>query len=446
MCLQGTHLCGIFAVKNRQNHVKMATIKIYNDIQTENYKKIASFWGEAEGVCFKDIDAFCAAIPDEDTAIDIRLHCDGGSVMEGWAIYDRLRQTGKEITATIEGNCASMATIILLAAPKERRRAYENAHICIHNPWLCPWALGDAVTADDLQKYANDLRSEQERMVSLYVERTGSDAAELQNLMNEDKYIDTTEALRLGLISEIVQPISAKKEKMTDEKKKASMFDRILAKMGFKSSKDLAQFVMGMDLNTADGNVITIVRKEGEPQVGDQATPDGEWLMPDGTTIVVEQGVIVEVRPAAPEEETAETTEDTEAEANANEDKEGARAEPDAQAAETTEQVETDENDKDDEEQRLRDRIAELEKENEELRQKLAEAESNAKTTDDMRILNKVRIAGGEKALASLSSTYKPASRQPDGEQAKKQAESGISADAIREKYAATYGKKKTTK
>ena len=152
----------------------MATIKIYNDIQTENEKKVAAFWGEAEGVCYKDIDAFCNAIPEDDTQIDIRLHCDGGIVTEGWAIYDRLRQTGKEITATVEGNCASMATIILLAAPKERRRAYENAHICIHNPWLCPWALGDAVTADDLQKYANDLRSEQERMVSLYVERTGS--------------------------------------------------------------------------------------------------------------------------------------------------------------------------------------------------------------------------------------------------------------------------------
>lgn len=427
----------------------MATIKIYNDIQTENDKKIASFWGEAEGVCFKDIDAFCAAIPDDDTAIDIRLHCDGGSVTEGWAIYDRLRQTGKEITATIEGNCASMATIILLAAPKERRRAYENAHICIHNPWLCPWALGDAVTADDLQKYANDLRSEQERMVSLYVERTGSDATELQNLMDEDKYIDTTEALRLGLISEIVQPLSASKKVMTEEKKKASMFDRILAKMGFKSSKDLAQFVMGMDLNTADGNVITVVREDGEPQVGDQATPDGEWLMPDGTTIVVEQGVIVEVRPAAPEEEAAGQTEDAEAEATADDDKKGARAEPETMAADTTEpveEVENDEDDKDDEEQRLRERIAELEKENEELRQQLAEAEQNAKTTDDLRILNMVKIAGGEKALKSLSSTYKPASRQPDGEQAKKQAESGISADAIREKYAAHYGNGKNKK
>ena len=411
----------------------MAQIKIYNDIQTESDKAVARFWGDVEGVCFKDIDAFCNSIPETDDAIDIRLHCDGGSVTEGWAIYDRLRATGKTITATAEGNCSSMATIILMAAPKERRRAYESAHICVHNPWMCPWALGEAVTADDLQKYANDLRSEQERMVSLYVERCGCTADEIQALMNEDKYIDTARALELGIIGEVAQPLSAKKiisTKMTEETRKASMFDRILAKMGFKSAKDLAQFAMGMDLNTADGNVITIVREEGAPEVGDTASPDGEWLMPDGTTIVVENGVVTEIRPAAPKEEAEESNE-----------QEGERADPETEAAETPEQVETDEDDKDDEEQRLRDRIAELEKENEELRQRLAEAESNAKTDDELRILNAVKIAGGEKALAKLSSDYKPADRQPDGKQAQDKAE-GITADDILAKYR-EYKKKK---
>lgn len=31
----------------------MAVLKIYNDIQTENDKKFAKFFGEAEGVCSK---------------------------------------------------------------------------------------------------------------------------------------------------------------------------------------------------------------------------------------------------------------------------------------------------------------------------------------------------------------------------------------------------------
>ena len=407
----------------------MATLKIYNDIQSENQKAVAALWGETEGVCFKDIDAFCDGLSAEDEDIDIRLHCDGGSVTEGWAIYDRLRATGKRITATVEGNCASMATVVLMAAPKERRRAYQSAHICVHNPWMCPWALGDAVTADDLQKYANDLRAEQSKMVDLYVERCGCDREEIQSLMDEDKYIDTERALELGIIGEIAAPLSAKKKDFSESKKhsmnektsemdenkvevKASVLDRILAKLGLKSLDDFKDEPMqGMDLSTADGSTLTVDREEGSPEVGDTARPDGEHLMPDGTTIVVENGVIAEVRP-----------------------KEEAPEGVDASDEQKGEDVETELDDRDEEEQRLRERIAELEKENEELRQRLNEAESNAYKKDDLRILNAVKMAGGEKALAQIASTYKPEGRQPQGGLAVKH-DGKMSAEEIIDKY-----------
>ncbi len=403
----------------------MATIKIYNDIQTERDKAVAVFWGEVEGVCFKDIDEFCSNIPEDDKVIDIRLHCDGGSVTEGWAIYDRLRQTGKEITATVEGNCASMATIVLMAAPKERRRAYESAHICVHNPWMCPWEFGDAVTADDLAKYEADLRAEQQKMVDLYVERCGCSREEIQSLMDEDKYIDAERARELGIIGEIVPPVSAAKRTNYNKKGmekqltiKASVFDRILAKLGLKSLEDFEQVEMkGMDLNTASGDILTVERDEGEPQVGDKASPDGEWLMPDGVTIVVENGVIVEIRPK----------EDAPEGKNAGGEQKGA-----------DEETELDE--RDEEEQRLRDRIDELEKENEELRQRLEEAEANAKTTDDLRILNAVKMAGGEKALATMKSNYKPREREQSGRKAEKH--DGVTANDIISRHAETYKKK----
>ena len=64
--------------------------------------------------------------------------------------------------------------------------------------------------------------------------------------------------------------------------------------------------------------------------------------MPDGTTIVVENGVIAEIRP---KEETAP---------------EGEQAGDEEKGEDTTTELD----DRDEEEQRLRDRIAELEKEN----------------------------------------------------------------------------------
>ena len=377
----------------------MAVLKIFNDIQTENEKSFCKYFGEAEGVCFKDVDEFCESIPKEDNAIDVRLHCDGGSVVEGWGIYDRLRATGKVITCTVEGNAASMATVIMMAAPKERRRAYKSALICVHNPWVFAYSLGETITASELEKAASDLKETQNKMLDLYVERCGCDRDEMQALMDEDKYIGVDRAMELGLIGEIIAPASAKKQGLVYNKKnskkmagknekvevKASLLDRALAKLGMKSIDELAK---GMDLSTSDGQTLTVEREEGEPQVGDKASPDGTFEMPDGKTIIVKDGVITDIQTSSN-----------------GADEEGKGSE-------------------------LEQRVAELEKEVKELQEKLEnsenarrQAESMAKTQDDLRILNAVKIAGGEKALAKISSSYKPEPRKPQGTNASKKAE-----------------------
>lgn len=394
----------------------MAQLKIYTDIQSESDKTFARLVGDVEGVSFADIDAFCNSIPADDNQIEVRLHCDGGSVTEGWAMYDRLRSTGKEITCIVEGNAASMATVILMAAPKERRKAYENAHILVHNPWAVVMTAADA---DDMQKMANDLKAEQERLVNLYVERCGVDRDTIQSLMDEDKFITAAEAKELGIIGEIIPPISAKVKtttnpiNMNEVNVKASLLDRMLAKLGFKTLDEAASLeIKALELSTADGQTLTIEREEGQPQVGDAASPDGEWLMPDGTTIVVENGVITDIK----QKEDAP-------DADADDDKKG-------------EDPTTEEDDKDEEMERLRERIAELEKENEELRQQLESANANARTTDDLRILNAVKMAGGEDALKKFSSTYTPDTRMPQGKKVSAAANGSlITADDIRQRY-----------
>lgn len=377
----------------------MAVLKIFNDIQTENEKNFCKYFGEAEGVCFKDVDEFCEAIPKGDNAIDVRIHCDGGSVVEGWGIYDRLRATGKDITCTVEGNAASMATVILMAAPKERRRAYKNAQICVHNPWVPAYALGDTLTAAELEKAASDLKETQEKMLDLYVERCECNREEMQALMDEDKYIGVDRAMELGLIGEIIAPASAKKQglvfnnkkenKMAEKNEKvevkASLLDRALAKLGLKNIEELAK---GLDLSTSDGQTLTVEREDGEPQIGDKASPDGTFEMPDGKTIVVKDGVITDIQTSS---------------SGGDEGGEGSE---------------------------LEKRVAELENEVKELQEKLEssenarkQAEAMAKTKEDLRILNAVKIAGGEKALANISSSYKPEPRKPEGTNASKKAE-----------------------
>ena len=264
----------------------MAYLKIYSPIVNEENKAMTLFFSGVEGVSFQDIDEFISSIPENDNLIDMRLHCAGGDVIEGWAMVDKLRATGKEICATIEGQCASMATVLLCAAPKEARRAYPHAQILIHDPYIPEYTLADAYRAEDLEKIAADLRANTEKILDFYVERTGANREELAALMKDDKWIDTAEAQRLGFISEIIPPASAyagkgaaawpnnnqNKTSMKNEKTMQAAMKRLAALMGFNVTP--AQIV-AYELDTESGETITIDKPEGEaPAVGDKAARD----------------------------------------------------------------------------------------------------------------------------------------------------------------------------
>lgn len=424
----------------------MAKLRIYNDIDSQDNKFWYQWWG-SDCVCFQDIDVFAASIPKDDDTIDMRIFCNGGSVVEGWAIYDRLRQSGKKITCTVEGKAASMATIIMLAAPKESRKAYENAAFLLHNPWVPGWCLGDQLNAKDLKNQGEEMQMWQDKMVDAYVERCECDREEIQALMDKDIFISTSEALRLGLISSTVAPISASASKRNIEqfinskqqnpkameKKtevKASLLDKILAKLGVKTLEEAEQAVAepqakvepkAMELNTADGQTLTVEREEGDPQVGDKASPDGTFEMPDGKTIVVEDGVITDIQTADDEEP----------------DNEGGEGGDGGSASSTDNDTVA----------KLKQQVAALKQQLNDAKAQLAGAQKLAKSKEDMRILNAVKMAGGaEKVLAGYSSHYQPAQRQPSGKGAGEQVDVKADAKTISEKVKAYRFKKRPSK
>ena len=356
----------------------MAVLKIHSDIVDEETRVVRLMWTGIDGTSFSTVDAFIDSIPKDDNEIEIRLNCEGGNISEGWSIYDKLRATGKDISAVIEGKCASMASILLLAASKERRSGYTNSKLCIHKPLVLA-NKGCTMRSNDLRQMADDLDRENEKFLDLYVERTGADRVQLQSLMEEDRYVDMDQAKELGFVSTILLPLSASKKDHSNINNMAktgenvevsqSLFAKMLAKLGYAKIEDAeAAFKkVALDLSTADGSTLTVEREDGEPQVGDTASPDGEHLMPDGSTIVVEGGVIAEIRD--PEEE------------NNNDKLDAANA-----------------------------RIAELEAE-------LTSLRAQAKSQDELVILNKVKTMGGLEGLKKIASSYVPDARGLHGNQ-----------------------------
>lgn len=162
----------------------------------------------------------------------------------------------------------------------------------------------------------------------------------------------------------------------------ASAFQAIAEALGLKMSMEADEAPVGYVLASQDGTEINIDKPEGEdPAVGDAATPDGEHLMPDGTTIVIADGVITEIREAEDTEEPEAPETEESAEESADEAHAAEMAAKDAEIAE------------------LQARIAELE---------------GAQMSEDQKtILAKVEKAGGSAWLdKATKSGYKPATRE----------------------------------
>lgn len=347
----------------------MAKLFINKDIAADSDKM--KYWLSGEdSISFSDIQYFMDWIPADDNRIDVEIHSCGGDCTEGYAIYDALRASGKEISCKVVGTCASMATVILLAAPAERRTAYEHASLCIHNPYADGALLKGKVTPERLESIASDLRAEKEKMLSLYVERTGQAREVLEAQMESDSWFTPEKAIELGFISSIVPAISAKKEVINQNtnvimgktekevKVQSSLLDRLLRKCGYAKIEDVP--AVALTLTTSTGEELTVEREEGDIQVGDPASPDGEHVLEDGRTVVVTDGVITEIREPSSEDDDVDA---------------------------------------------LKAKVAELEAEN-------AELKKNAKTADDVKVLAAVEKAGGiEKLTRAAASKYVPAGR-----------------------------------
>jgi ATP-dependent Clp protease protease subunit len=351
----------------------MAQLKIYSDIVDEESKAFLA-WNGLESMSFGDIDKFIADIPEDDGDIHLTINCRGGLTDTALAMYDALRATGKTISAEVIGECSSSATLLLLAARKDLRKAHPNATILIHNPYISGFVEGDAKRIGGIAESLEDVRN---RFLDIYVERTGAEREVLSAMMDEDKPMNVAKAIELGFIAEEILPISAKsKNQHINNNNKMGIKQRIIEAL----AKALG--VYGMTLETADGKTLELEKESGEPMVGDGVvSEDGEYLLPDGRTVVVEQHVITEIRPA--EEEAVD------AEAERGE-------EPGTDEAEFSE--------KDAEIDRLKAIIAEKDAEIEELKKQLEEAQANAKSEDDAEILNMVAVAGGREWLKGIHS------------------------------------------
>lgn len=156
----------------------------------------ASFW--EEGVTAKNFIKELTAI--KAGQINLHINSPGGSVFDGVAIYNALKNHPATVTTFVDGLAASIASVIALAGDKVVMA--ENSLYMIHNPW--GFAQGDA---EEMRKTAEMLDKVRGTLLTTYMSKTGKDEAELIAMLDAETWLDAKEALAHGFIDEIAAPI-----------------------------------------------------------------------------------------------------------------------------------------------------------------------------------------------------------------------------------------------
>ena len=135
-------------------------------------------------------------IPDGNE-IELHINSDGGSVKEGVAIYNLLKQSACHKTGIVDGVAHSVAFLILQAC--DVRKMCLGTTALVHEMWM--YCAGNA---DQLRKYADDLDDMMESNRQVFLERANISEDDLIELMKKETYLSPEKALEYGLIDEIM--------------------------------------------------------------------------------------------------------------------------------------------------------------------------------------------------------------------------------------------------
>jgi len=128
--------------------------------------------------------------------INCRINSPGGSVFDGVAIYNALRNHEGGVTTYIDGLAASIASVIALAGDKVVMA--DSAMMMIHNPWTL--AMGDA---GEMRKTADVLDQIKETLINAYAAKTGKEREVIAADMEKETWFTARQAKDYGLVNEI---------------------------------------------------------------------------------------------------------------------------------------------------------------------------------------------------------------------------------------------------
>lgn len=137
----------------------------------------------------------------------------GGSAYEGLNIFNMLefeKSKGKKVICNIIGAVASAAVTISLSA--DERNMLENSLMLIHK--VSGMVEGKK---EDIEEQLKQMEALNTNLINIYSQKTGLPKEEISKIMDQEKWLSAKEALKLGLITNVIKPSKVKNKEINME-------------------------------------------------------------------------------------------------------------------------------------------------------------------------------------------------------------------------------------
>lgn len=136
---------------------------------------------------------------DPDKDIQFYINSPGGSVTDGFAIYDTMQYVKCDVSTVCIGMAASMGAFLLAAGAKGKRFALPNSEIMIHQP------LGGARgQATDIKIHAEQILKIKARLNQILSERTGQPLEKIERDTERDFFMSADDAKLYGIVDDVM--------------------------------------------------------------------------------------------------------------------------------------------------------------------------------------------------------------------------------------------------
>ena len=138
-----------------------------------------------------------AESPDKD--IHIYVNSPGGVVTAGLAIYDTMQYIKPDVSTICVGSAASMGAVLLAFGATGKRYALPHSRVMIHQP------LGGVQgQATEIEIHAREILRMREELNNILARHTGRTLDEINNDTERDHFLSAAEALKYGLVDEVL--------------------------------------------------------------------------------------------------------------------------------------------------------------------------------------------------------------------------------------------------